>query len=212
MTTVAIVLHVPGLWNSGPEHWQSHWERRYGHGRVVQADWDHPVREEWIERLELVVREASREAEARQETGPVVLVGHSLGCSAIAFWAERFVLRGADRGAPERRQPPKVWGALFVAPSDPEAASYPKEALGFAPMPRSRLPFPSIVVASSDDPYVTIDRATAFAASWGSRFVNAGSLGHMNSQSRLGDWPFGYTLLCELVELATTSYRQRAPS
>ena len=58
-------------------------------------------------------------------------------------------------------------------------------------MPLARLPFPATVIASSDDPYVTLARARAFAAAWGAAFVDAGALGHINAASGLGDWPAG---------------------
>ena len=79
-----------------------------------------------------------------------------------------------------------VRGALLVAPSDTEASSYPVGLSGWDPMPLAALPFPSIVVASSDDPFVTLERAAAFAEAWGSRFVLIGAAGHINSASSLG--------------------------
>jgi uncharacterized protein len=85
-----------------------------------------------------------------------------------------------------------------VAPSDPEAKSYPEGPTGFAPMPRNRLGFPSIVVASRNDRYVTLARAREFADAWGSRFVDIGDAGHINTESGLGDWPYGLALLEEL--------------
>jgi predicted alpha/beta hydrolase family esterase len=91
-----------------------------------------------------------------------------------------------------------VRGALLVAPSDVESPRYPKGTEGFSPMPLSRLPFASIVVSSSDDEYVTPARAAAFARAWGSRLVEAGALGHINSDSKLGMWPLGSKLLDEL--------------
>ena len=65
-------------------------------------------------------------------------------------------------------------------------------------MPLDRLPFPSIVVASTDDPYVTLERARQFAERWGSRLVTVADAGHINGQSGLGDWPAGFALLQEL--------------
>jgi hypothetical protein len=65
-------------------------------------------------------------------------------------------------------------------------------------MPRRRLGFPSVVVASRNDPYVTLERARQFADAWGGRFVDIGDAGHINSESGLGDWPLGFTLLQEL--------------
>jgi len=87
---------------------------------------------------------------------------------------------------------------LLVAPSDVDAPSYPPGTSGFDPMPLFRLPFPSVTVASSDDFYVSLPRAIYFAGQWGSRLVNMGALGHINSASNLGDWPEGYELLRSL--------------
>lgn len=175
------VLILPGLYDSGPDHWQSYWERTLpDFARVNQRDWETPDREEWVATLEHAVA----------EHGPdVVLVGHSTGCALIAFWS-----------ASTART---VRGALMVGPSDTEAATYPKGPTGWRPMPTGRLPFPSIVVASTDDEYVTIERAKSFADAWGSMFVNVGPAGHINSASGLGDWPLGRELLAELTDAPT---------
>ena len=71
--------------------------------------------------------------------------------------------------------------------------------MNFAPIPLTRLPFPSIVVASTNDEYMTLERAQQVAQAWGSRLVNVGALGHINSASGLGLWPQGHALLQELV-------------
>jgi uncharacterized protein len=171
------VLLLPGLYDSGPDHWQSHWERTLPNAvRIVQRDWNTPDRKEWVATLELTVA----------KHGPdVVLVGHSTACALIAFWAAQ-----SSRA---------VRGALIVAPSDTEASSYPKGPTGWTPMPTNRLPFPSTVAASTNDEYVTLERAQSFANSWGSTFVNIGKAGHINSASGLGDWPRGQALLAELM-------------
>jgi serine hydrolase len=172
------VLLLPGLYNSGPDHWQSHWETSEpGFQRLVQDDWNTPALDDWIQRLDQAVAAAG---------SGVVLAAHSASCILVAAWAAR----------PGRT----VRGALLVAPSDSEAPSAPAGPTGFAPMPRGRLPFPSIVVASSNDPYVTLDRATELARWWGSRLVSVGALGHINSASRLGGWPRGRALLEELLD------------
>ena len=171
------IVLLPGLYDSGPEHWQSHWERTLPNVlRVVQRDWETPARDEWVATLERVVGEAGSDS---------VLVGHSTACALIAFWAAQ-----TSR---------TVRGALIVAPSDTEAPSYPKGPTGWTPMPANRLSFPSIVVASTDDEYVTLERARTFADAWGSRFENIGAKGHINSASGLGDWPRGRELLAELM-------------
>lgn len=177
MTTKALM--VPGLWNSGPEHWHSRWEALDpAFRRVQQEEWDAPVCAAWVRALDDAVREAGR---------GVVLCAHSLGCATVVHWA---------------RMPTRtVRGALLVAPADVDAAGFPLEARGFAPMPRRPLPFPSIVVASSDDPYLSMKRARLFAEAWGSRLVEIGNAGHLNSASGLGDWPAGRLLLDELLAL-----------
>ena len=172
------VLLLPGLWNSGPEHWQSFWEREHPEcRRVLQTDWEAPRRADWV---------AGLEAAIAGTRGRVVLAAHSASCALVAHWAA--ATKSADR----------VRGALLVAPSDVEAPSYPAGPTGFAPMPLHRLPFPGIVVASSDDPYVSLERATLFARCWGSVLVNVGPKGHINAASGLGNWPEGFALLEKL--------------
>ena len=90
-------------------------------------------------------------------------------------------------------------GALLVAPSDVDAPSYPAGPTGFGPMPLDPVPFPTIVVASDDDPYVALDRARLFAGRWGSELVEAPGTGHLNSDSGLGDWPGGLALVDRLL-------------
>jgi uncharacterized protein len=171
----APVLILPGLYNSGPDHWQSRWESvQPEFRRVMQDDWERPRCADWVARLETAILAAP----------DAVLVAHSSSCALVAHWA------GTGSGC--------VRGALLVAPSDTEAASYPAGPTGFDPMPLHRLPFPSIVVASTDDQYVTLERARAFAEAWGSRLVTVGDAGHINGQSGLGDWPAGFALLQEL--------------
>ena len=117
------VLVLAGLWNSGPQHWQTLWEHKHpGWQRVPHRDWFNPDRHEWVSELDGAI--------AAAEGGPPILVAH---------WA------ASD-------SPLKVVGAFLVAPSDVEAPSYPADASSFKPMPLAKLPFPSIVVASSDDP------------------------------------------------------------
>jgi len=179
---VPTTLILPGLFNSGPDHWQSHWERRDPTCvRVDQQDWNAPRREDWVATLDAAI------ADAR---APVVLVGHSTACALVAHWART--------ATPAQRA--RVRGALLVAPSDPEGAAYPEGPTGFRPVPLERLPFPSIVVSSEDDVYVTLERAREYADAWGSSFVNVGEKGHINSASGLGDWPDGSALLARLRE------------
>ena len=62
-------------------------------------------------------------------------------------------------------------------------------------MPMARLPFPTIVAASRDDPYVAYDRAAVFAKTWGAELFDAGKAGHINASAGYGEWPAGEQLL-----------------
>lgn len=171
------VLTLPGLMGSGTGHWQTQWEERYGFTRVQQDDWEHPARGRWVKRLEQALED---------EREPVVLAAHSLGCALVAHAAKR--IRS------------KVAGALLVAPADVDDASHTPECVrSFSPLPCKPLGFPATVVASRDDPFVAFERAALFADCWEARFVDAGTLGHINADSHLGDWPDGYQLVRELA-------------
>jgi predicted alpha/beta hydrolase family esterase len=175
------VLVLPGYGDSGPGHWQSRWEvadPRFR--RVAQRDWFEPKLEDWMAALDREVSACPR---------PPVLAAHSLGCVLVAHWVQRTGGR--------------VAGALLVAPADADALALVLEAVeSFRPVPLVRLPFPSIVVASDDDAYVPRERAEAFARAWGSRFVGLTGIGHINSDSDLGDWPEGRALLDDLLRTA----------
>jgi predicted alpha/beta hydrolase family esterase len=176
-TTSALTL--PGWMGSGPSHWQSLWEVRHGDRRVEQDDWELPVREEWTARLDEALR---------SETSPAVLVAHSLGCHLVAAWAAT-----AD-------DPRRVRAALLVAPPDIGRHDMPPVLHGWRRIPGGALPFPSLLVASGDDPYCALAAARAMAEAWGAELVDAGARGHMNAESGLGDWPHGRDLLARLID------------
>lgn len=170
-------LIVPGLGNSGPEHWQTYFEESGPQfHRIQQEEWDAPECADWIQRIEESVRQFDPQ--------DVILIGHSLGCTAIAHWAMRFGKA--------------VKGALLVAPSDIENPVYTFPATGFSPIPMEKISFPTVVVASTDDPWVSFERAAFFASSWGSEFVSIGSAGHINVASGHGAWEEGLELLKRL--------------
>lgn len=172
------VLVLPGWQGSGPTHWQSLWEQRHGYRRVEQHDWMQPLRGDWIARLEDVVLGCDE---------PAVLVAHSLGCILAAAWAS--VSRNTQR----------VKCALLVAPGDTEREEIRGALRSWSPIPLDTLPFPSVLVASHDDPYCRFERARLFATAWGSRLVDHGDSGHINAESGLGSWPEGHLLLQDLL-------------
>jgi len=146
---------------------------------VIQDEWDAPVCKDWISRLGAGLRRAER---------PVVLAAHSAGCALVAHWA----------AAADARSVRAVQGALLVAPSDPTGPNYPRGPVGFAPVPLARLPFPTIVVTSTNDPYVSLARAREYAAAWGAALVVLENAGHINVASGHGPWDEGFGLLAQL--------------
>jgi predicted alpha/beta hydrolase family esterase len=171
------ILILPGIGNSGNDHWQSRWQELLPHARrVEQQDWDHAVCGVWVAALETAVRSSEPH---------VVLVAHSLACLQVAHWAASTHCR--------------IRGALLVAVPDPEGAAFPREATGFSPLPVGRFAFPSIIVTSSNDPYGSVDHAHRCAGAWGSRLVEIGMAGHINAGSGLGDWAQGQALLSEFL-------------
>ncbi len=172
------ILIIPGLGGSGPQHWQTCLERSFPNtSRVQQDDWERPDRSRWVERLVAAI-----------ETAPgTVLVAHSLGCALVAHVAA------------ERPELP-IEAALLVAPADVDSANHtPEHVRGFAPIPRVPLPFRAVVVASTNDPFMTLARARELADAWGTDFVHAGPLGHINVDSGLGPWPVGERILRRLI-------------
>ncbi|MEQ1578549.1 MAG: alpha/beta hydrolase [Hyphomicrobium sp.] len=188
----ADILIVPGWSSSGPDHWQSRWEKNIRTARrIQQQDWYRPNKNAWVARLV---------EEVAQSVRPVVLVAHSLGVITVAHAAAKLARLPGNA----------VAGAFLVAPADVEsAAGWPVtdgwtfendpqrahhqggDGGGFAPIPMTPLPFPSALVASSTDPYCSRDRAALMADAWGSALIESGDVGHINVASGHGPWPDG---------------------
>ncbi|MFS8048501.1 RBBP9/YdeN family alpha/beta hydrolase [Rhizobium sp. BR 314] len=163
------IIMLPGLGGSGESHWQTLWERQDPSIRRFQpSSWDRPMLTDWIGALEREI--------ATSKTPPI-LIAHSLACQLIAHWAP------IGKAA--------ILGAFLVAPPEPTGEIYLAEAGSFAHPPRQRLSFPTQLVASTDDPFCSLDYARDSAEIWGSAFVDIGPRGHINGASGLGDWPEG---------------------
>ena len=181
------VLILPGWTGSGPEHWQSHWERAHPeYRRVEQENWDTPTREDWLPTIDRAISSA---------TPPVVLVAQSLGCIAAVEWAAR----------PDSESLSRVAGAFLVAPADVERKQAGRVVRQWRPIPMQRLPFPSVLVASRTDPYAAFGRSEEFAAAWGSELVDIGDAGHVNTASGHGPWPEGHRMLEEFISRVAPS-------
>lgn len=167
-------LILPGLGNSGPKHWQTYFEQSGPNFfRVQQSEWEAPDCETWIATIDRAV--------LAYEPSNLVLIGHSLACCTIAHWSNKY----------QR----KIKGALLVAPSDIENPVYTFPATGFAPIPQQTIPFKTLVIASDNDPWVSLERAQFFSNAWGSRLINIGAAGHINADSGYGKWEQGLKFL-----------------
>ena len=176
------VLVVPGLNDSGPEHWQTLWQAKHpSFRRVVQEDFATPALERWSE----TIAHAVDACEA-----PPIVAAHSFGCLATLH---AVLARGR-----------MLAGVLLVAPADPERFAVA------AQLPPRRLPFPSTLVASTNDPWIKFVKAGALAASWASRFVGCIDAGHINAESGHGPWPAGMALLRDVAERAAAAGTLRA--
>lgn len=174
------ILTIPGLDNSGPNHWQSLWEHKYPDcERVAMASWTHPDKDDWVERIDEAVGVAD---------GPLLVAAHSLGCHAFVHWfaAANEVARG------------RIAGALLVAPPDLTRLRQESRVASFTDAPSLPAENPLIVVASDNDPYAKTAHVWRLSRQWGARFVNAGPFGHINAESAIGDWPYGQYLLASL--------------
>lgn len=162
-------LIQPGWQNSGPHHWQTHWESRLGDAatRVPQRDWMMPERIAWTEVLGETIRRTS---------APVVILAHSIGCLATVF---------AVATTP-------VAAAVLVAPADAERTNAPGALQTFTPIPMGPFPVPTLVFASDSDPYCSLERARAFATAWKADFEIVTGGGHINADAGFGSWPDGW--------------------
>jgi uncharacterized protein len=172
------ILIAPGFGGSDDGHWQSYWQKENKeYIRIEQDHWFQPAADEWVAKIEESVRNAK---------GDVFIVAHSLACLALAFWAQQTTF--------------SIKGALLVAPPDASNEKLVSVVKGFSSVPLKKLSFPSIVVASTNDEYMSIEKSEALAAHWGSTFVNIGEKGHINGKSDILNWPEGRVYLNKLVE------------
>lgn len=169
-----MLIYVAGIGNSGEDHWQRKWYQRTPGGIWVEHEsWDRPTREEWVRDV--------AEAVDRSDEG-VVIVAHSLGCLAVLEWARQLAS-------------PKVAGVFLVSIPDPAGPEFPAEARGFSELRLERVPVPTVVVSSRNDPYGSSAFHAAVSLAAGAELVDVGERGHINAASDLGDWDEGWAIL-----------------
>lgn len=194
----ATVLIVPGLRDHVAEHWQTWLESQLrAQGRAV-----HGVPPMGRDDLDCAARVEAIERAAQAIAGPIVVAAHSGGAVMLVHWARR-----------TRRA---VHGALLATPPDfeqPMPAGYPAlaalEAGGWLPVPRERLPFPSLVAASRNDPLGRYERVADLALAWGSRLVDLGTVGHLNPASGFGPWPQALDFIDEMAAATSANCPHR---
>jgi predicted alpha/beta hydrolase family esterase len=178
-----VVITVPGLRGHVDDHWQTLLAATLPNVRPVPPlGRDNPSLADRVAALQDTVVAAA---------APVIIVAHSAGALTTVHWATR-------HDGPVR-------GALLATPPDlasPLPAEYPSLAFlaqhGWLPIPRRRLPFPSIVAASANDTLGDPARVRALADAWGSTLRDIGAVGHLNPASGYGDWPEAQLLINEL--------------
>lgn len=183
-----IVIH-PGYANSPPNHWQHYLAMRHSHSVWInQASWVNVDCQQWIEKIKQTIDEIN---------DGIIFVAHSLGC--IAFLHTILTLQQSSLG--------KIQGALLVAPCDTEQLQDPEIIIaGFDPIPLSPLAFPTILVASMNDSYLSHKRAQQFAKDLNvNRFINLGYAGHINGDSNYGEWQEADLLIEQLQTPNLTS-------
>jgi predicted alpha/beta hydrolase family esterase len=174
------LLILAGLGDSGEMHWQSYWQKKFENStKVIQNNWDEPKLEDWLFKLNEAIQKLD---------SPTILVAHSLAVSMVLHWVSAYTN-------------PNIVGALLVAPADVDSPLHTPEVVrNFAPIPLQKIPFPSLVVGTENDNYITLERTQYLAKMWGSDFVNIGKKGHINSESNLEFWEEGQMLLQQLID------------
>jgi len=163
------ILLSPGYGWANDSHWMARWSRQMKSASLVEhKDYITPKKADWIGDIVLAVENAPK---------PVVLVGHSLGCIAIAHASSFFSAE-------------KVKGVFFVTPSDWERDNLIPEFPNhdFREVPRGKLPYPSQLLASRNDPFMEFSKSEELASAWGASLIDAGEAGHINVDSGQGPW------------------------
>jgi len=167
---MATTLLVPGFDRGGPGHWMSWFESVIPDTqRVEQQDYKSPDLSDWAATVRWRLSRCS---------DPVWIVAHGFGCLAA-------VKAAFD-------MPDRVEGALLVAPFDPDNLR-----LAWL-LPEEPLRFPTMIAASTNDPYMRLSKAAFWAGFWSSGFTNLGRMGSVDPASGCGPWPAGLALFDEL--------------
>jgi len=168
------LIMIPGLGGSGESHWQTFWEKNDPSiVRVEQKDWDNPVCQVWVDQVEDTLKGIPNKT--------FVLIAHSLGCATVIH-------------AYAQQKLPNVIGVFMVALPDVNQEDFPKECQFYSPLPDVKFEFPSIMIASSNDPYSSLNVIENTSKNLGSVFISLGERGHIGTAANLGNWDEGKIL------------------
>ena len=161
------------------QHAANFWLQKFPNStKVIQDNWDEPQLDQWLARLDENIQQIKE---------PTILVAHSLAVSLVLHWVSK-------------NNNPNIIGALLVAPADVNSPEHTPDFLRhFAPIPIQTISFPSIVIGTENDTYISLERAKELAMHWGSDFINIGQKGHINSESNLEYWEEGQGFLQQLI-------------
>lgn len=175
-------VFVAGYGNSEPEHWQHLWfDKTKKSIWIEQKDWNKPEKDLWVKELEKALLQVNT---------PIIIIAHSIGCHTVVEWVKKYYTNQ------------DIVGVLLVAPPDTNCKRFPKEIKGYENPPKDKLPFKSICVISSNDPYSSKERAEKLAKNWGSEVVHVKECGHIKLASNLGEWEEGKKILKSLIQRA----------
>lgn len=167
-------LLIPDLGGAPADHWQAWWtEVEHNAHMLHRADSQGEASIAW----------ASDVADAILANPDTILIAHGDGCAVVAHLLASHAQ-------------PLAAGALFVAPTNPDR-NYCR--LRLSDVTHEELPVPTTVVASRTDRSIDIDEAEHVAADWGSKFVDLGDAGHIDTMSGFGPWPDGIELRDDLI-------------
>ncbi|MDP8997939.1 MAG: alpha/beta hydrolase [Pseudomonadota bacterium] len=175
-TSILVIAGYSGAAAIGEGHWQQRMVSKLSTAKIVeQDDWFYGSLSKAVAALVAAVKATDK---------PVVFVAHSAGCILVAH---------AVAALREAGVLVRIKGAFLVAPPSQQELQKlePKIDAEMVKVPRDPLPFVSIVIASSNDHFSTLEQSADIASAWGSDFVNAGEQGHINIDSGHGPWPEG---------------------
>lgn len=174
------LLHVPGIGDSGENHWHTQWEKSFPKiKRVVQINWDLPNKEEWVETLETTIQKNNKK--------PIILISHSLGGGAIIHANALNKLSG-------------VIGIFIVALPDIEREDFPKECSGFVPMPKRKIAVPAVMISSENDEWCDIEIAKKWSATLSIPIINIGKKEHICGSEEFKTWEEGKKMLVNFLD------------